>query len=64
MSEEALKPRRKDAAKAMTRPQDWAPAARAYLFGLQTLNDAEYAGEMRRRAAYPDRYPRREKRRS
>lgn len=50
--------RRKDAAKALTRPQDWAPAARAYLFGMQTLNDEERDRELIRRAAYPDRYPR------
>lgn len=51
------RPRVTNKAKAMTRPQDWAPAARAHLFGLATLNEAELAHELRRRAAYPDRYP-------
>lgn len=45
----------------MTRPVDWAPPARAHLFGLDTLTEEERAAELRRRAAYPDRYPRRER---
>lgn len=51
----------RDRDKAATRPQDWAPPARAHLFGLDTLTDDEHAAEMRRRAAYPDRYPRQER---
>lgn len=47
---------RKDKMKMMTRPQDWAPPARAYLFGMHTLSDAERERELIRRAAYPDRY--------
>jgi hypothetical protein len=54
----------KVADKAMTRPQDWAPPARAHLFGLETLNDAEFEREMARRAAYPDRYQIRSRSRS
>lgn len=52
------RPRATNKAKAMTRPQDWAPAARAHLFGLATLNEVELVRELRRRAAYPGRYPR------
>lgn len=47
---------RKEADKALTRPQDWAPPARAHLFGLQTLSTAEREAELIRRAAYPRKY--------
>lgn len=38
--------------KAMTRPQDWAPPARAHLFGLSTLSVPDLHGEVERHAAY------------
>lgn len=47
---------RKDMDKAVTRPRDWIPATRAYLFGMATLSDQERARELVRRAAYPQRY--------
>lgn len=43
---------RLDAAKAMTRPRDWAAPARSHLFGLSTLNVEELHSEIDRHAAY------------
>lgn len=42
---------KKQAMKVSTRPEDWAPAARAHLFGLHTLSPGEFAHEGTRMSA-------------